>query len=367
MTAEENPPVVITTALEDRHKVLTQKAHKLIAAGIPENTRRAYRAQWGMFTQWCEKNDLMSLPADSNTIVLYITERSEEVKISTINVALAAINAAHRESGYPNWSATDLAGVRPLLRGLRRDRKQMVKKKKAITLPDLLKILPTTEENARDRALLLVGFFGAFRRSELVNLEWSDIKSVPGGLKISIWDSKTDKNNEGQSVFIPKLDADHCPVEALKAIFKGKNGPVFISEKTRDALEDSAIRDIVRKYAARAGLDPDDYAGHSLRSGFATHAASLGAKERDIMKVTRHTSERTVRGYIQEGTFGENHPGKMMGSNPTPSPIKKVKPPEKVLPPLPPPLGATTPTEKVTKMMDTDDYTRYLLDVFAVK
>lgn len=309
---KDNLPLVAagSTALTDKFKALAEKAHNLIAAGVPENTRRAYRTQWNHFVGWCAVNEMEPLPADSDTIVFYITERSDDVKVSTLNVALAAINAAHRESGYPNWSATDLAGVRPLLRGLRRDRKQTVKKKKALGLPELLSMLP--EDHKRDRALLLVGFFGALRRSELVALEWEDIKVVEGGLKIEIWDSKTDKKKEGQHIFLPKLDAEYCPVKALENIRYKTTGPVFISTKTNKALDDSAVRDIVRRYAEKAGLDPDDYAGHSLRSGFATHAASLGAEERDIMRVTRHTSERTVRGYIQEGTLGENNPGRLM-------------------------------------------------------
>lgn len=301
--------------LSTRLEKLAKEAREIIAAGVPKNTRRTYNAQWRGFFAWCDRNDRQSLPTEAETLILYLTDRSKEVKVSTLNVALAAITVAHREAGHTDWAASDLPGVRVFMRGLRRTRGKGPEKKRALSLVELRQGLPEGDSTKaiRDRALLLTGFFAALRRSELVALDVEDVQEIPTGIRLAIWHSKTDKQDEGHVVSLPFLSDKPllCPVSALRCwLKKREEGPLFISMRGGSRLQEGQVAEIVKKAVKQAGLDPRHYAGHSLRSGFVTEAARSRAEERDIMNVTRHRSERTLRGYIQEATLGENHPGR---------------------------------------------------------
>ena len=165
----------------------------------------------------------------------------------------------------------------------------------------------------RDRALLLFGFFSALRRSELVALDVGDLREIPGGLRVFVRESKTDKEGKGQIISVPAVPrASHvCPVKAVTSWLKlseAKEGPLF-TRRAGQRLSGQAVGAVVKAAAARAGFDPDEFGAHSLRSGFATSAAAASVEERDIMNITRHRSERTVREYIQEGLLGQSHPG----------------------------------------------------------
>lgn len=306
------PSTVIAHRLEE----LKEEARQIVASGVPENTRRTYRSQWETFLIWCQQHDKRALPVDSETLVLYLTDRSREVRVSSLRVALAAITVAHREAGMQDWAATDLPGVRVFMRGMQREKGKPPEKKQAMTIDILRAGLPDSSSSSmiRDKAILLMGFFSALRRSEISALDLEDLKTIPNGIRIQVKRSKTDKTAEGQIVSVPALgDKTVCPVTALSAWIaeRGKDsGPLFTASRTGSRLQPAAIADIVKAAAKRAGCDPDDFGGHSLRSGFVTSAAQAASEERDIMQVTRHTSERTLRGYIQEATLGENHPGR---------------------------------------------------------
>jgi integrase len=203
------------------------------------------------------------------------------------------------------------------MRGLRREKAEVTQKKEALRLSDLARGLPpnsSKERDLRDRALLLLGFFSALRRSELVGLDVHDIRTIPTGLRLTIRRSKTDKNTEGQTVIVPLL-TEHitlCPVTAVNMWLQHRGqepGPLFWSLRSKLRLSPQEIARIVKKAARQAGYDPRDFGAHSLRAGFATSAAEVEAEERDIMRVTRHRSERTVREYIREGQAGSSHPG----------------------------------------------------------
>ena len=316
------------TQLSPHLEEVAEEARQIIAAGVPENTRRTYRSQWTTFCGWCQQHDRCPLPASGETVVLFLTDRSRAVKVSSLEVGLAAITVAHREAGHQDWSATDLPGVRIFMRGLRRKKGSVTRKKNALTY-NLLKQALTlggmdagslTTTDKRDRAILLLGFFSALRRAEISALDVDDISEIPTGLRIAVWGSKTDKKMEGQVVSVPHLpdDPDTCPVIALKAWLKvrgvdsskAKDRALFTSIRTGSRLQPQGIARVVKKAAKSIGLDPKDFGAHSLRSGFVTSAAQSDVKERDIMGVTRHTSERTLRGYIHEATLGANHPGK---------------------------------------------------------
>jgi integrase len=309
---------VESTELSSKLDHLAHEAREIVAEGVPPNTRRTYRSQWQMFNAWCRQHQRNVLPTDAETLVLFLTDRSKEVKVSSLEVALAAITVAHREAGLVDWAATDLQGVRAFMRGMRRKKGKPAEKKEPFRLSDLVQGLPegNTVEEVQERAILLLGFFSAMRRSELVGLDLTDVQKIPTGFRIRIWNSKTDKNSTGQVITVPALpnQPSVCPVRAVNqwiAVRPESLQPsLFVSTRTLLRMPDQHVWSVVRRAADRAGFDARDFGAHSLRSGFATSAAESEAEERDIMRVTRHRSERMVREYIHEAEMGANHPGK---------------------------------------------------------
>lgn len=295
-----------------------------------DNTVNAYQSDWNDFCDWCKYNKQTSFPATSKTIVNYINDLAEYAKFATIRRRISAISE--------NYNAAMTAGavkdnpcrawlVRETLIGLARTKGAEQKGKTPIYWDELKKMVRamdlSTKSGLRDRALLLLGFFGAFRRSELVGLDVSDITHFPQGIVINIRDSKTDKTHEGQQIGIPPIaDTEMDCITAIDAWTAAAGlteGPLFravtqkgkVSEKR---MWSGAVSDIVKKYAAAIGLDPANYGGHSLRHGFATYAALNGVEERLIMKQTRHRSVEMVRRYINEADLFTNNPiSKMFG------------------------------------------------------
>ena len=193
------------------------------------------------------------------------------------------------------------------LHGIKRTLGSRQKSKKPILISDLKLIIKAIdEEKIRDKALILIGFAGGFRRSELVNIDYEDIEFVNEGVKILIKRSKTDQSGEGIIKAIPYFDnKEFCPVISLKIYIKEKfssknEGKVF-------DISDKSVALIIKRYAEKAGLDSTKYAGHSLRSGFATTAAEFGAEERNIMAMTGHKTTQMVRRYIQEANLFKNN------------------------------------------------------------
>ena len=193
------------------------------------------------------------------------------------------------------------------LHGIKRTLGSRQKAKKPILINDLKLIIKAIDEDkTRDKALILIGFSGGFRRSELVNIHYDDIEFVTEGVKILIKRSKTDQTGEGSVKAIPYFDnQEFCPVVALKNYVSKKfsntnEGKIF-------NISDKSVALIIKRYAEKAGLDSSKYAGHSLRSGFATTAAELGAEERNIMAMTGHKTTQMVRRYIQEANLFKNN------------------------------------------------------------
>jgi site-specific recombinase XerD len=167
----------------------------------------------------------------------------------------------------------------------------------------------------RDRALLLVGFAGAFRRSELVALNIEDLEETDLGFKVTIRHSKTDQEGRGQTIAIVKGSVA-CPVAALKAWLAAAaitTGAVFRSVKkggkVANRLSAQSVADIVKTYAERVGLDPALFAGHSMRAGFLTSAAKRGASIFKMMDQSRHKSVETLRGYVRDAEIFKDHAG----------------------------------------------------------
>jgi len=273
------------------------------------NTLRAYESDFKDFTAFCVKNNFNSLPANPKILSLYLTNLSQNSKFSTLKRRIASISVIHKLKGH--YIDTKHPIIMENLLGIKRQKGSNQKAKKPILINDLKAIIDAIikdkiRENRklRDKALILVGFAGGFRRSELVALEHEDIEFVREGVKIFVRRSKTDQSGEGMTKAIPSFNnALYCPVVNLQNWIyelKTKKGKIF-------PISDKSVALIIKKYANLAGLDGNKYAGHSLRSGFATSTAESGAEERNIMAMTGHKTTQMVRRYIQEANLFKNN------------------------------------------------------------
>jgi len=273
------------------------------------NTLRAYQADFKDFSAFCIKNGLSSMPTDPKILSLYLTHLSASSKFSTLKRRIASISVMHKIKGY--YLDTKHPLIMENLHGIKRVKGSIQKAKKPLLINDLKMIINAIDEanqsenkKIRDRALILIGFSGGFRRSELVNIEYDDVEFVYEGVKIFIKRSKTDQSGEGMIKAIPYFDNKlFCPVSSLK---KWINNSEIKSGKIFD-ISDKSVALIIKKYVSLSGLDPNKYGGHSLRSGFATSAAESGAEERNIMAMTGHKTTQMVRRYIQEANLFKNN------------------------------------------------------------
>tara|TARA_B100001105_G_C22338386_1_gene420102 strand:- start:23 stop:940 length:918 start_codon:yes stop_codon:yes gene_type:complete len=273
------------------------------------NTIRAYKSDFKDFSMFCAKNGFSSLPTEPKIISLYVTYLSSGRKFSTLKRRIASISVVHRLKGH--YIDTKHPIIIENLMGIRRKTGSFQKSKKPILINELkqiIKAIDTTNKNKgrvlRDKAIILTGFSGGFRRSELVSIDYNDLEFVSEGVKIFIKRSKTDQSGEGMIKALPYFDnKEFCPVTFLKKwldISKIRNGLIF-------NISDKSVALLIKKYASVAGLDSEKYSGHSLRSGFATVSAEFGADERSIMTMTGHKTTHMVRRYIQEANLFKNN------------------------------------------------------------
>lgn len=287
-----------------------------------ENTLRGYRADWRDFCQWCELNSQRPLPASPDVVAAYIAECAGRLKVGSIQRRLNAIAEAHKAIGAESPTAAGI--VRNTLKGIKRTLGTAAVQKTPALTDDIRAIVDSTDSGLiglRDRALILLGFAGAFRRSELVGLDAEDCAFGKDGLTVTLRRSKTDQEGQGRRIGIPYgSNPETCPVRVVQSwleLAAITEGPLFRS-LTRHGkvqpyrLSPVDVARIVKKLAKLVGLDPAKYAGHSLRAGHATSAAASGASERSIMNQTGHRSVQMVRRYIREGNlFRENSGGKL--------------------------------------------------------
>ena len=273
------------------------------------NTLRAYQSDFNDFSIFCTKNGFSFMPTQPKIIALYITHLSKSCKFSTLKRRIASISVIHKLKGH--YLDTKHPIIMENLHGIKRTLGSRQKAKKPILINDLKLIIKAIDEDKiRDKALILLGFAGGFRRSELVNIYFQDIDFVPEGVKILIRRSKTDQSGEGSIKAIPYFEnQEFCPVIALKNYLNKKFSNSDKSQKDVKIFEisDKSVALIIKRYAEKAGLDSSKYAGHSLRSGFATTAAEFGAEERNIMAMTGHKTTQMVRRYIQEANLFKNN------------------------------------------------------------
>lgn len=307
----------LSTELED----LIQKANDLIRAAKAPSTRKAYKSDFRIFESWCADHGLASLPSAPQTIALYIASCVvASLAPATIARRLASISKAHQAAGFEDSPAsTKHFVVGEVLKGARRTLGVAQKCKDPLLLNDICRLLAACPKNLlglRDRALILTGFAGAFRRSELCAMAVSDLCFSDSGLVINVPRSKSDQEQAGDKVAIPLGEHEEtCPIKALRkwlsaakviegAVFRGVDRHGHVSST---GLHCDSIAAIFKAAASRAGINATNIAGHSVRAGMATQAALNGTSERAIARTTRHRSRRVLRCYIRPGEmFREN-------------------------------------------------------------
>jgi integrase len=322
-------PVPVNTpnaslAGSDNLKAAAAAAQEFARLATAPNTRKAYRSDWADFAAWCAREHIVALPASPVSVGLYLASLAGTHKMSTIVRRLAAITKQHRNAGYESPASLKHSAVHDVIAGMRRKRGTRPEPKRALSTDELRRMvtaIPATPRGLRDRALLLIGFAGGFRRSELAAIHFSDVEDGDEGLKILIRRSKTDQQGEGRQVGIPYgSDPKTCPVRAYRkwiATAGITEGPVFRAFRNRtmmaDGITDQVVARIVKKSAERVGIPANVLAGHSLRSGLATTAARNGASEPSIMRQTGHKSVQMVRRYIREGSLFHDNAGAKLG------------------------------------------------------
>jgi integrase len=293
-----------------------------------DNTRRAYAADWACFSSWCLDAGKESLPAEPQTVAEYLTAKAGELGVSTLARRLAAIRAKHRDT---DLAVPEGAYLRKVWAGIKRELGRAPKKKKALVLQDLQRVvdaLPDTAAGVRDRALFLLWFASACRRSEIAPLELDGpgagelvLQFVEQGVRIQLGRSKGDRESKGVAIGVAYGKGPYCPVAALEAWLKRgriRSGPVFrgIDRWGRigpAAMSPKAASDAVKRSCSRVGLNPRVFAGHSLRRGAITtgHLAKIPLV--DLQRIARHKNPVTTAGYIEEAEIFDAGLGPKLG------------------------------------------------------
>jgi len=308
-------------AIASAWEQLDERARAYAEAARAPATLRAYAADWRIFTAWCAAHGVDALPATPHTVALFLADL--EGRPSTLRRKLAAIAVMHRAAGHD--SPTEHGVVRATFAGIRRERGVAPRPKTALLVDELRAAVATCGErriDLRDRALVLVGFAGALRRSELVGLDVDDVGFETAGIVLRLRRSKTNQEGELEEVAVLYgSDPQTCPVRALQAWLIASaisDGPLFRSVDRAGRigggrLTARIVGERVKKMGARSGLDPESYAAHSLRSGFATSAARANKSEAAIMRQGRWKSIPVARRYIRAGSRWHDHAGAGIG------------------------------------------------------
>ena len=285
------------------------------------NTLRAYKSDFKDFGSFCAKHGFNSMPSDPKIVSLYLTHLSSISKVSTLRRRLVSIGVVHKLKGH--YLDTKHPIIIENLMGIKRKKGSMQIGKKPILINHLKQIINIIDKQKideikklRDRSLILVGFSGGFRRTELISIDHENIDFVEEGVKINLKRSKTDQFGEGLVKGLPYFNnKKYCPVTSLRnwiKLSKIKTGPIFRRFLKGSILSDQRLTDqsvvlIIKEYLKLAGIENKNFAGHSLRSGFATVAAESGADERSIMAMTGHKTTQMVRRYIRESNIFKNN------------------------------------------------------------
>ena len=287
-----------------------------LRAALSDNSRRAYRSDLNQFLTWGG-----TIPASPEMVAAYLATHAGLHAIATLARRLVSIGKAHTAQGLPSPTDSDL--VRATLRGIGHTHGSKQRQVAPANKEDVLSMVAGLEgiKGIRDRALLLIGFAGAFRRSELVSLTVADIEKAQQGLIVQLRFSKTDQEGRGRKVAIPFARGAVCPVIALQQwleVAKITEGPLFRAVNRHGLISDAALTPqavalVVKERAKAVGLDPAKYAGHSLRSGLVTSAAQLGVSSWKIRAQTGHKSDAMLARYIRDANiFVDNAAGAIL-------------------------------------------------------
>jgi site-specific recombinase XerD len=299
ITVEALPPGALTTAEIDA-------AMGYAEAQQSPATKRAYASDWSDFAAWCAARDACLLPAHPGIVAAYLSHLADTGrKASTIGRRCAAIGHRHKMAGVdPLPTASE--GVRAVLKGIRRTLGTAATQKAAATAPVVRQMLDSCGDDLiglRDRALISFGLASAMRRAELCALTLDDLVPTKDGYRVLIRHSKTDQESAGQEICVPR-GLKLRPVEAMERWFEAariESGFVFravlLGGRVQESLSPDGLARIVKKLAARVGLDPKDYAGHSLRSGFVTSCVEANAPILRIAEQTRHANLEMLQVY----------------------------------------------------------------------
>ena len=304
-------------------EALLHEAREYLDASLAPNTRRAYASDLREFRLWCEEHKASWMPAEANTLVAYLTALAKTHKVSSITRRLAAISVAHRFSQQKTNPVKDFK-VRQLVEGIKRKKKcAPTQKQPTMTLhiKEMVGEIPPTLQGLRDKALLLLGFSGALRRSELVGIDVEDLALCKEGLVVTIKKSKTDQYSFGRKVGVCFGDHEEtCPVKAVTAWMKAGgigDGPLFRpvrwSKVQQQRLSDKAVARMVKRYGADIGLEASKFSGHSLRAGLVTSAIQAGVDPLDVQRHSGHASLDMLKRYIRDATVFRGNPTNKLG------------------------------------------------------
>jgi integrase len=276
-----------------------------VRESLAENTRVAYLSDLAHFESWGGR-----IPATPETIAEYLAAHADTLSVATLNRRIAALSKVHRSHGFSNPTTVEV--VKSTVRGLKRIKGTAQRQATPLIKEDLLAVLEAMGsrlKDVRDRALLLLGFAGGFRRSELIGLNCHDVVLVRQGLEITLRRSKTDQNGAGRKIGVPHGRGRWCPVAALEqwltasgtttgALFRPVDRHHRVGPKR---LSGEAVCSVVRERVQAAGIHPAGYSGHSLRAGLATSAAQAGVSSWKIRQQTGHASDAMLSRYIRDG------------------------------------------------------------------
>jgi site-specific recombinase XerD len=276
-----------------------------IRESLAQNTRVAYLSDLAHFEDWGGQ-----IPAAPEAIAEYLVQHADVLSVATLNRRVAALAKVHASRGLSNPTSVEI--VKATLRGLKKIKGTAQRQATPLVKEDLfvaLEAMGSRLKDIRDRALLLLGFAGGFRRSELIGLNCDDLIPVRQGLEVNLRRSKTDQNASGRKIGIPHGRGRWCPVLALEhwqvasgviegAIFRPIDRHHRVGSKR---LSGEAVCLVVRERVQAAGIDPSDYSGHSLRAGLATSAAQAGVSSWKIRQQTGHASDAMLNRYVRDG------------------------------------------------------------------
>lgn len=288
-----------------------ETVERFIRASLSENTRKAYRADLAHYVAWGG-----DLPASADMIARYLADHADTLAPASLARRLATLSKVHDANGWTNPCRAET--VRATMRGIRRVRGTAQAQARPLLHEDLFLVLDALGDDPRaqrDRALLLIGWAGGFRSSELVGLDRWDIEEVREGLVLHLRRSKTDQNGEGRKIGIPLGRTRHCPVAVLarwRDIIGSNDDPVFRpvdrhGSVNPDRLRSDAVSSILRNRLSENGINPDGYSGHSLRAGLATSAIKAGVPSYKVRAQTGHASDLMLSRYVRDANLFEGN------------------------------------------------------------